>query len=258
MKHLFSKLLMPVIALTVVSCSNQEEPIQKADTRATNTSVTEILNITYKGKCYKSIPTTYDENGEFVFLNDEFATLYSTEIAMLPDLSIFVSDANNIEFYSSLNETLEKKELKLIKNVKFNSVLTRVGGIVGEVDLFDDTGCKDRHFPFTITENSPINYIADLKPSPYKFNDKCSSLTLANNLPDVHNQTILIDGKSLPCADVSVVFIGYDDKNYTDRTIVCTAESSRYNTYNSLPGFNDKLSSFKLFLAKDGQYYTHF
>ncbi len=258
MKHLFSKLLMPVIALTVVSCSNQEEPIQKADTRATNTSVTEILNITYKGKCYKSIPTTYDENGEFVFLNDEFATLYSTEIAMLPDLSIFVTDANNIEFYSSLNETLEKKELKLIKNVKFNSVLTRVGGIVGEVDLFDDTGCKDRHFPFTITENSPINYIADLKPSPYKFNDKCSSLTLANNLPDVHNQTILIDGKSLPCADVSVVFIGYDDKNYTDRTIVCTAESSRYNTYNSLPGFNDKLSSFKLFLAKDGQYYTHF
>ena len=177
---------------------------------------------------------------------------------MLPDLSIFVTDANNIEFYSSLNETLEKKELKLIKNVKFNSVLTRVGGIVGEVDLFDDTGCKDRHFPFTITENSPINYIADLKPSPYKFNDKCSSLTLANNLPDVHNQTILIDGKSLPCADVSVVFIGYDDKNYTDRTIVCTAESSRYNTYNSLPGFNDKLSSFKLFLAKDGQYYTHF
>ena len=258
MKHLFSKLLMPVIALTVVSCSNQEEPIQKADTRATNTSVTEILNITYKGKCYKSIATAYDENGKFVFLNDEFATLYSTEIAMLPDLSIFVTDANNIEFYSSLNETLEKKELKLIKNVKFNSVLTRVGGIVGEVDLFDDTGCKDRHFPFTITENSPINYIADLKPSPYKFNDKCSSLTLANNLPDVHNQTILIDGKSLPCADVSVVFIGYDDKNYTDRTIVCTAESSRYNTYNSLPGFNDKLSSFKLFLAKDGQYYTHF
>lgn len=258
MKNLFSKLLMPVIALTVVSCSNQEEPIQKADTRATNTSVTEILNITYKGKCYKSIPTTYDENGEFVFLNDEFATLYSTEIAMLPGLSIFVTDANNIEFYSTLNETLEKKELKLIKNVKFNSVLTRVGGIIGEVDLFDDTGCKDRHFPFTITENSPINYIADLKPSPYKFNDKCSSLTLANNLPDVHNQTILIDGKSLPCADVSVVFIGYDDKNYTDRTIVCTAESSRYNTYNSLPGFNDKLSSFKLFLAKDGQYYTHF
>ena len=258
MKNLFSKLLMPVIALTVVSCSNQEEPIQKADTRATNTSVTEILNITYKGKCYKSIPTAYDENGEFVFLNDEFATLYSTEIAMLPGLSIFVTDANNIEFYSTLNETLEKKELKLIKNIKLNSILTRAGGIVGEVDLFDDTGCKDRHFSFSITENSPENKIADLKRSPYKFNDKCSALTLTNNLPNVHDQTVLLNGYPRPCADVSVVFVGYDDKYFTDRTIVRVAESSQHNTYNSLPGFNDKLSSFKLFLAEDGQYYTHF
>lgn len=54
--------LADLIAFT--SC-NSDEVISQND--EVQLQPQEFLNITYKGEVYKNIPTTYDENGDFVF-----------------------------------------------------------------------------------------------------------------------------------------------------------------------------------------------
>ena len=211
MKKLFSALALFAMTLAVPSC-NVEEP------EPTNGNV-EFLNITYKDKRYKSVPTTYGKDGQFVFLDKEFSAVYNAEVSQLPNLSIFVADEHDIEFYSSLEETFETKNLKFVSSVPSNLPQTR----------------------------------RDFEDDPYHFNDKCSSLILTNNLPYSKDHFIVLNGYSLPCIDISVVFVGYEDKEFSGRTTVITANAGVVNRTYSLPGFDKQLSSFKLFIAQRGQ-----
>lgn len=249
MKKCYTTLVLLAIALTIPSCSEEPEP--------TNEDVV-FLNVTYKDKLYKSIPTTYGKDGQFIFHDREFSDVYNTEISPMPSLSIFMADDHNIEFYSSLEETFETKKLDEVSDIPTRLPQTRVNNVFGNVTLFEKNDFKDMNLIFHLDKPHQVYSVRDFTDDPFHFNNNCSSLTLTNNLPDSHDQFIIINGYSCSCADISVVFVGYDDKNFTGHTIVCVAQSNRYNTYEHLPGFNNRLSSFKLFMAKDGQYYTHY
>ena len=249
MKKCYTTLVLLAIALTIPSCSEEPEP--------TNEDVV-FLNITYKDKLYKSIPTTYGKDGQFIFHDREFSDVYNTEISPMPSLSIFMADDHNIELYSSLEETFETKKLDEVSDIPTRLPQTRVNNVFGNVTLFEKNDFKGMNLIFHLDKPHQVYSVRDFTDDPFHFNNNCSSLTLTNNLPDSHNQFIIINGYSCSCADISVVFVGYDDKNFTGHTIVCVAQSNRYNTYEHLPGFNNRLSSFKLFMAKDGQYYTHY
>lgn len=250
MKKCYTTLVLLAIALTIPSCSEEPEP-------AANKDVV-FLNITYKDKLYKSIPTTYDKDGRFIFHDREFSDGYNTEISPMPSLSIFMADDHNIEFYSSLEETFETKKLDEVSDIPTRLPQTRVNNVFGSVTLFEKSDFKGMNLIFYLDKPHQVHSVRDFTDDPFHFNNNCSSLTLTNNLPDSHDQFIIINGYSCSCDDISVVFVGYDDKNFTGHTIVCVAQSNRYNTYKHLPGFNNRLSSFKLFMAKDGQYYTHY
>lgn len=250
MKKCYTTLVLLAIALTIPSCSEEPEP-------AANKDVV-FLNITYKDKLYKSIPTTYDKDGRFIFHDREFSDVYNTEISPMPTLSIFMADDHNIEFYSSLEETFETKKLNEASDIPTRLPQTRVNNVFGSVTLFEKSDFKGMNLIFYLDKPHQVHSVRDFTDDPFHFNNNCSSLTLTNNLPDSHDQFIIINGYSCSCDDISVVFVGYDDKNFTGHTIVCVAQSNRYNTYKHLPGFNNRLSSFKLFMAKDGQYYTHY
>ena len=68
-KTLLYSLLVASIA-GLWSCSNDADvPVPQDEEISTRSGeLVECLNITYKGKTYQNVPTSYDENGDFLFL----------------------------------------------------------------------------------------------------------------------------------------------------------------------------------------------
>lgn len=222
------------------------------------------MNITYKGEVYKNIPTTYDENGDFVFLDNIFSNIYEKELKENTNLSIVARDPQNIILYEDFQTACDSEGIILIKEIpnieaSYNTLNSRAGyEDLASVTLYDDRDFKDRNYTFVLNDTVKATEVVDLKKSPWKFNDKCSSLILTNNLPNDPNKKLMLGSYEYACTDIDVVFIGYDDKGFTDRTITCIAPTAQVKKYASLPGFNDKMSSFKLFFAQKGQYQASF
>lgn len=261
----FLKLTMLFMAAVGVltSCSNEaDDPqIQADEVQTRSNDAIEYLNITYKGVTYNNVPTTYDENGDFVFNDDDFASIYAAELANDPDWSISAKDATNITFYGSLASNLENNGIEIDKNIKsidgersFMASTRASYENLAEVTLYDDRDFKDRNYTFVLNDSIISTEVANLKDKPWGFNDKCSSLIITNNMPNDPNKKFQLGYFEYPCSEIEAVFIGYDDRNFSDRTITGVCPPSDVKTYASLPGFNDKMSSFKLFFAKKGQY----
>ncbi len=205
------------------------------------------------------MPTTYDHDGNFVFLDDDFAKIYAEELAENTNWSIFVQNEHSFTFYNSLSENLDKNHLDVIEDVNLQSLPEHFSrslyGNLAELHLYDDRDYADTTKDFYLTSSATSIQVPDLKSNTYKFNDKCSSFKLHNALPNDPNTTISTHGGySYPCSNVVAVFIGFDDKNYADRSIVATAEPSSHKLMPSIPNFNDKMSSFKFLFAVRGLY----
>lgn len=263
MKRLIFSFMIVATAI-LSSCNNDDIPtVQNEGDKTRAIETIDYLNITYKGITYKNVPTTYDENGDFIFLDNEFSTVYQNELANDYDWSISAKDSYNITFYPSLESNLKSNGLTVIDNVNSSakSILkqsTRAANpILAELTLYDDQYYKDRSLSFFLLEEQQSYSVANLKDKSWKFNDKCSSLIIRNNFPDDPNQshTITDYPYPCPCSEIEAVFVGYDDRNFSDRTITGIAVANSIKKYATLPGFNDKLSSFKFFLARKGQFH---
>lgn len=224
----------------------------------------EFLNISYMGQSYENVPTAYDENGDFIFLDKEFSEIYQKNLANDLDWSISIKGSNSIEFFSNLKENLEANGIVIDSTIKSIAAypidgLTRAGyDDLASLTLFDDKEFKDRNYTFVLNDSVISTEVSNLKNSPWSFNDKCSSLKIANNMPNDPNKEFQLGYFSYPCSNIDAVFIGYDDRNFSDRTITCVAHAGDKKECSNLPGFNDKLSSFKFFFAQKGQYTSSF
>lgn len=255
-----------VIATTAIlfSCNNEADitSVQYEDDKTRAIETVEYLNITYKGITYKNVPTTYDENGDFIFLDKDFAVVYQKELANNFNWSIAAKDSYNITFYPSLETNLESNGLEVLeetnssRSARIKQTVRETTSVLAELTLYDDQYYKDRNISFEITESQKGYCIPNLKKS-HKFNDKCSSLIIINNFPYDYSQPYQLNGFSYPCSEIEAVFVGYDDSNYSDRTITGIATANSVKKYATLPGFNDKLSSFKFFLAHKGEFHDN-
>lgn len=243
-------LLLVGSVLGLVSCSNEEIPDQISEG---NLSPQEFLNITYDGKEYINVPTAYDENGDFVFLDEEFSKIYDNELKDLPTLSIHLIDDKNIEMFRSLETNLTAHGFDYSKISDESASITRTivspeENFIGTADLYDDQKFKDRHLQLGISEAIHPAYINDLKT--YGFNDKCSSLKLWNHLPKDESRFLDMGTYLLTYAEASLIFIGNDDRYFSDRTYTAYADASEQKEYKELKNFNDKMSSCRLFFSK--------
>ncbi len=243
-------LLLAGSILGLASCSNEDVPDQTSED---NLSPQEFLNITYNGKEYLNVPTAYDENGDFVFLDEDFSKIYDNELKELTTLSINLIDDKNIEMFCSLETNLTNHGIDYSKIPDESTPSTRTvtsseQNYIGTADLYDDKKFKDRHIPLGISEAIHPVYVANLKT--YGFNDKCSSLKLWNHLPKDSSKILNMGSYSLSYAEASLIFIGYDDHDYSDRTYTAFADASEQKEYKELKNFNDKMSSCKLFFSK--------
>lgn len=256
---LFQSILV-VTLLCFTACSNEEVVPQEGEVKP---EPQEFLNITYKGNVFQNVPIAYDENGDFIFLDEEFSQIYSQELKDNTELSIFVKDSSSIILYENLQTAFDSEGITLIKEIpttriESNGDMTRAGyDDLATVVLYDDRDFKDRNLTFALTESEKSVEVTNLK-DVNGFNDKCSSLVLTNNLPNDPNQTLKLGSFEYPCTNIDAVFIGYDDHGFSDRTITCIAAAAEVKRYSSLPGFNDKMSSFKFFFAQKGQYQPSF
>lgn len=253
LKHkFFTSLMLATCILGFTSCSNEDDPKQ---TPESTLSPTEFLNISYNGKEYLNVPTAYDENGDFVFLDEDFSKIYEAELKELPTLSINLINDTNIEMFCSLESNLTKHGIDYSKVPNEFSPATRTitsseQNYIGTVDLYDDKKFKDRLLPFGISE--AIHPVNEPNLKTYGFNDKCSSLKLWNHLPKDASKILNLGSYSLSYAEATLVFIGYDDHDYSDRTYTALADASELKEYRELKNFNDKMSSCKLFFSKRG------
>lgn len=247
--------------LFLTSCDS-EETVLKDETQMEVPQ--EILNVTYNGKTYKNVPTAYNEDGDFIFFDENLAKVYAQELKGSRDLSIVAKDPHTVILYKDLSTACKLEGINLITQIPSYEIcstmfLTRKGyENLGFLTLYDDRDFKDRSYDFALNDSVKTLQVEDLKKSPWKFNDKCSSLILTNNLPNDPSKKIVLGSYEYACTDIDVVFIGYDDRKFTDRTITCIAPTAQVMKYASLPGFNDKMSSFKLFFAQKGQYHASF
>lgn len=255
----FAMLALISASLGLTSCDNTDVPVPD-DEKSEVLAPQEFLNITYAGETYLNVPTSYDEKGEFVFLDENFSNIFESELKGLSTLSIHLIDDNSIEMYKDLDSNLQShgisiSEIPTVENFSTRTDVSSEQNFLGTADLYDDKKFKDTHWQFGVITASNPKWVEDLG-SPYKFNDKCSSLILTNYLPNDSSKILNMGSYTLKYSEATLVFIGYDDKGYSDRTYTALANPNEKKEYRELKNFNDKMSSLKLFFAKKGTYTT--
>ncbi|MBD5263350.1 MAG: hypothetical protein HDS39_04685 [Bacteroides sp.] len=249
--------LMVIIASAALcSCSNEETPF--SDGENMESIPQDVLNITYNGKTYYNVLATYDENGDFIFHDDELSKIYESELKNLEGLSIHAIDDNNIEIFNTLEDNLQSNGIDISLLPTNANALTRTEvsseqNFLGVVEIFDDKDFGDRHYPFGILDPLYPYHMSNLK-NYNNFNDKCSSLKLTNYLPNDQTKILNMGSYTLTYAEATLVFIGYEDKNYGKKSYVVLANAGEHKELKELKGFNDKMSSFKLMFAISGTY----
>jgi hypothetical protein len=196
----------------------------------------------------------------FIFLDDEISLIYMIELKNSSTLSIHYEDYNKIEIYDNLESNLKDHNISSldVKRLIFNTrtdVSDDSSIFIGVATLYDDKNYKDRSVSMGVTLKSVQYSNPDLGAS-HKFNDKCSSMKLENRLTSDPNQKITLpNGDVFPHTGVDLVFIGYDDKNFSDRTYTIIATpTKKLREIPSVSGFGDKMSSCKLFFYEHGKY----
>lgn len=213
-----SKLLTVLFgALALTACTNTEDPSFVGETNMPE----ELLDVTYEGKTYLSVPTQYDDNGDFIFLDEELAAIYQSELSHIINLAIELTSDHSITLYKSLEDGLRDNGLEIIDNEA--ETISRSLGYdnLAILDLYDDKKFKDTHKDYYLTQSVIEVDVPNLKKQ--KFNDKCSSLILTNNLSNNYDDEIVLGGYTYHCDEVAAVFVGYDDTNYSDRQIFVVA-----------------------------------
>lgn len=248
-----------LLLATITSCTNDEnietvipQQAEEQSRSIENLVAEDYLTIHFNDSTYNNVPTAYDENGNFVFLDEKFATIYTTLLVTKPRLSTFILAEGEIALYVDLETGLEDQDLTLIPGEEAAATSRLVGTSVAWVRLYDDKNYNDTNHRYDLSEFTQIVSYSSLKP--ISFNDKCSSLKMENNLPWNSTETMVLNGSTILKSNVTAVFIGYEHEYMGGNTVVCVAEPGTYRNYPSLPGFNDKLSSFDFKLAQHGQY----
>lgn len=239
------------LILTTVACS---ATMMSCNDDITSIVPSEYLDITYNGIKYSKVPTAYDKEGEFLFLDDDFSKIFDSELRHLSTLSIYLVSDNEIKMYRDLQSNLKDQDLELIPvDLTRSTIVSPNQNFIALAYLYDDKNFKDRHLEFGMLTGKDLIYEPNLK-SQYAFNDKCSSITLMNYLPNDATKILDLDTYDMKYSEAALVLIGYDDVNFGDRTYTCIANPSETKQYKELKNFNDKMSSLQMFYAKKGTY----
>ena len=90
----------------MVSCNDDTEKLD--DIKIDLAEFT--LSIKYKDAQYE-VPGKLDENGDPIYFSKEFNDLYENRLSKFPNLVTLVTGHNNVEYYESMEELFEEREI---------------------------------------------------------------------------------------------------------------------------------------------------
>jgi hypothetical protein len=249
MKKINLLLIISGLFFGIVSCNNDVNVL--ADISTDQAEFT--LSAKYKGVLYE-VPGKLDDEGNPVYLNKEFNDLYQKELSKHPTLVTVLTGENVVEYYESLNDVFEEKDLKIIEQMSdsnvFGDVTTRTAtsGISGRVTVWDDTNYKDRSLTFSITYTSwwAIPQLRNYD----NFNDKISALKIWSYI-DMFATIEDAYGKSYPGSDLQITFVGYENDNYSGKVLLCLCPSGFEHFDPKLKnfGWNDKITALRVLIT---------
>lgn len=83
----------------------------------------------------------------------------------------------------------------------------------------------------------------------YLFDNECSSIRIHNNLSENYNGELEAEAGKINPADANLVLVCYTRYDYTGPTYTIIQSPSSHKEYSSLINLDNRLSSFKLFIA---------
>ncbi|MBR6197215.1 MAG: hypothetical protein IKQ72_06390 [Bacteroidaceae bacterium] len=245
----------------IFSCSNESDLTSIEEEIPTDEKV--IIN--YKGQVYE-VTTADFEDPMFSVQNPVFYSVFKKELED-KQYAMEENEDGSVSIYDSVEELMESKGLE----VPESSHMTRgtymsqpelVGAAA--VTLWDDTGYSDRNYTFQTNDYFELPNLKSFYYyfAPYRgfhaFNDKTSALKV-------------YDRRGEGCMDKRVVFLGYKDTDFRGSVLTCVVDypiqiptistrrdckEVRIHSHRRLKsiGWNDKISSIKLFIAKAEDY----
>lgn len=260
------------------SCSNEESQELFDETFPDETFV---MTMKYAGETY-IVPCKL-ENDSLMYLDEEFNKIYIEEISKLPEQAMLTYKdkfGNDVcEFYKSTEELESMNGIvsSCAESQPYNNnphsrvtdlpgnIVIEEGGILGHLQLFDDTNYHSTVLSFNIGYKR-ITAVPSIKGEFYingycyqNFNDKTSSIKLYSFLDPnkIYELNVkYFNDTSYPGVihkyygqNMRVCFIGYEDTNYKGKALYCISNDDPTIVHGDWKlkniGWNDKISSFK-------------
>lgn len=267
-------ILFSICFITMIqSCSNEQEPTINGGSAESEVIISHMV-VKFEGKTYKTDVKIVGDS--VTYLNKEYAELYTSKIAPLPELATVITvGEDGVTYVDYLVSQAEVERKYKLMNLKNDSVSLEIAAtrskvidlapsdnsvtIISYAELYDDKNFKDTMLK-TYAADKGCNYVVDLKS--LKFNDKCSSIKVFNTMypnyrykinyvPPIGADSNRIDAFELNVFyghEIRPVLIGHEHKNYGGKKLYCIAPpagSSEVHLDTNLRsiGWNDKISS---------------
>lgn len=256
-KSLLSIALMGI----VLSCSNEEIPSKGM---ADDANEKFSLIIKFEGKTY-NVPCAL-QGDSVVYLDEDFNTLYKSEISRIPNLAALTYQDDNgidvVEYYRSQKELEKAKHISYFNEKETNFAIssradqTMPEPTAGRAILYDDTNYKDRAIKLNV-DLDRYPSISNLKDYD-NFNDKTSAIRVFNFLnPSKNYKPSYFDimDEGTPGSQLRTCLISYEDINFQGKVLYCVADytdgqdlskpetASHQDGRLKNIGWNDKISS---------------
>lgn len=277
MKHFFYYLVIILPLLFSCSDDNDVVPIENDDT-------TFMMEVAWKGHVYH-VKSTYDKNGNLVYLDDSFLSVYKNEILKNDSIITYDAGEKSLAYYTSVDEMMDSLELRFIdvepyvllpSEAEMKTRTVPSDARAGRVSLFQhlDYGGQVLELSAQYTKFMTIPKMSEPDDSGIDWNDKASSIIVYSNIPlndsvyvnpsDVNYQYISVPYASTATTgsqkyatnDLRVVFLGYQHKDYGGDVMCIVPNNNSYKCHHRLNdiNWNDKMSSCTLRLAVNNLY----
>lgn len=260
------------------SCSSdsEETAIEKSDTPF-------LMDVTWKGSTYH-VMSTYDKDGNLVYLDDSFLSIYNNEILKSDSVVTYDAGDKSLVYYTSVDEMMNDLGLRFIdadpvvlslSEARAQTRTISSSAYAGRATLYQHLNYEGQTLELSAqyTKFRTIPVMSQ-EVEGVDWNDKASSIIVYSNIPPndsvyVNWSDVALQYTSCPAVDYAttgntkyatndlrVVFLGYQHRDYGGDVMCIVPNNNSTKRHYRLGeiNWNDKISSCTLRLAVKNLY----
>lgn len=262
-----------ILLLLLFSCSSDN-----GETVNETSSTTFMMDVTWKGNIYH-VKSTYDKEGNLVYLDDSFLSIYNNEILKNDSIITYDAGEKKLAYYTSVDEMMHNLGLRFLDVDSLTLSSSGTGKMTRTIssDAYAGRATLYQHLNYLgqvlelgaqYTKFRTIPVMSREVPG-IDWNDKASSIIVYSNIPlndsvyanwsDINLQYESVSpvdyatmgNTKYATNDLRVVFLGYEHKNYGGDVMCIVPDNCSAKQHNRLGeiNWNDRMSSCTLRLA---------